>query len=143
MRYLRKYNESNDSESDLVDFCQNYLAYLIDEGFCVRVDKRQDNVFRIGLWLDKPYYETPTYNHKYYIWNDIKDHFVPFLQMLIKSYTLSYFDNFKDVFIVADQRQPLANDGLYYFCSDIISGEVEDELQSFIIEVIMLEVKLK
>lgn len=37
MRYLKTF-ESVDLENDLSDFCETYLAYLIDEGFYIDIN---------------------------------------------------------------------------------------------------------
>jgi len=45
MKYLKKFNESlsSDFTLDLKEFCESYLAYLLDEGFEVDVQHRYNN----------------------------------------------------------------------------------------------------
>ena len=37
MKHLRRFNESVNKEEELQDFCETYLAYLLDDGFEVSV----------------------------------------------------------------------------------------------------------
>jgi hypothetical protein len=77
MRYLKYYESLN---TTLEDFCTNYLAYLLDDGFSFELDhgKKYINVdfYRIS----------GSSNFK---WSDIKEHFIPFLAMLDKSYSVN------------------------------------------------------
>jgi hypothetical protein len=46
MRYLKKFNETNISETwleELKDFCETNLAYLIDQGFELKYDLNRRN----------------------------------------------------------------------------------------------------
>lgn len=92
MRYLKKFNEVI-SQDDLKVFCEQYLAYLLDEGYAL--DFRQfDRISQIDLV--KPKYNTqhgswsPGFGGPvdWMDWDKIKDHFIPFLQMLDKEYDI-------------------------------------------------------
>ncbi len=89
MKYLKKFNEnlSSDFTLDLKEFCESYLAYLLDEGFEVDVQHRYNN--------------TKEYKHDYHFitikklgklskWEEIKDYFIPFISILSKEYKLGY-----------------------------------------------------
>lgn len=92
MRHLKRFNEaffSKDKDSQIVlselqYFCENYLAYLIDDGFGIRVrhGSREDRV-RIEFYKDDVHFPVP------FNWNDVKDHYIPFYQMLSKEYEIS------------------------------------------------------
>lgn len=96
---VKRFNESLD-ENELRDFCETNLAYLLDEGFDIMIsgnnfsgdsfksikitnpkslDDREDGaelVARMG------------YAVNYFKWNDIKDHFIPFLTRLLSEYSI-------------------------------------------------------
>jgi hypothetical protein len=94
MKYLKKFNES--IELELQDFCEMYLAYLLDEGFEVKVkpaifeyhvpSKKDRNV---GELVHKDYFEiTIDKNRKKFNLNEIKDKFIPFLKFLSDKYEI-------------------------------------------------------
>ena len=98
MRYLKRFNESVDIESQLRDFSESYLAYLLDGDFELSVIWMGGDNFRIGRkvsWRDS--------NNRYNInlcklndyssaagftWNEVKDYFIPFIHMLDKQYEI-------------------------------------------------------
>lgn len=61
MRYLKSFRESVINSDDLQDFCDTYLAYLLDDGFSVVIDNKYEDLFTIrltqsndnGNWLEK------------------------------------------------------------------------------------------
>jgi hypothetical protein len=95
MKHLKKFNEGLqlDEVNELKDFCETSLAYLIDEGFEVScrdesstnfVGKRQtqEDLIMITLYLPN----VPRL--KQFDWNDVKDYYIPFLQLLSRRYEL-------------------------------------------------------
>ena len=87
MKHLRSFNESM-SKEDLQDFCESTLAYLIDEGFTINVYTHGDP--RSGLpkgesniWLQK--------GKEFFKWDDVKDYYIPFLQLLSNRYDIGTF----------------------------------------------------
>jgi hypothetical protein len=97
MRYLKLFKESV-STSELKSYCDNYLAYLYDDGYVVtlvRYDKKyygsDDFYFRMSVRRDRDFYKTKKSEEFY--WNDVKDQFIPFLYQLNKDYKL---DDLKD-----------------------------------------------
>lgn len=88
MKYIRKFNESINSE--LQDFCETHLAYLIDEGFLIDVSN-QDEYTQDAIRFTKTNLGTDIYNNPpdLFKWDDIKDHFIPFIHMLSKQYTIT------------------------------------------------------
>ena len=85
MKYLKKFNESNISEGieEVKDFCETSLAYLMDEGLEVNVQKYTsgfqgiEQPLLISILLDE-------YKH----WSEISDHMIPFLTLLQRKYTV-------------------------------------------------------
>ena len=89
MRYLKRifendlYNQVDDVE--LRDFCETYLAYLLDDtSFKIEViDTEKWNSYII--WLGK------TLNPRIqpFRWDEIKDYYIPFVTMLSREYDLN------------------------------------------------------
>jgi len=89
MRYLKRIFENdlyNQVDSDeLKDFCETYLAYLLDDtSFKLEVieSARWDSYL---IWLGKSRQEKGSFK-----WNDIKDYYIPFVTMLSREYDLEY-----------------------------------------------------
>ena len=98
MRIIKLYEDFNtpqDFIKELKDFCEMYLAYLIDEGFEVNVI---NNMHDTNLLLDiervsvfNNYTEGPhgtRFIDNSFKWSEVSDHFIPFFQMLSKEYYL-------------------------------------------------------
>jgi hypothetical protein len=92
MKYLRRFFESRydtyNSElsevNDLQDFCEMYLAYLIDDDFKVNVSRVQFGTFKnsFSIVIES---ELPV------SWDQIKDKLIPFLEMLKKNYNFGVY----------------------------------------------------
>jgi hypothetical protein len=105
MKHLRRFNESLQLKEleDLMDFAENCLAYLLDEGFELELVDRygrepndpsfdEDTEY---FWIDLygPFITQPDEygavpNDRSYSWNQIKDYYIPFLQLLKTRYVL-------------------------------------------------------
>ena len=81
MKHLKRYNESltPDEVDDLKDFCEVNLAYLLDEDFIVDIDSRFGTTGNVSFNLKRELGFT---------WNEISDHFIPFLQRLSNKYVI-------------------------------------------------------
>lgn len=85
MKYLRKFNESQtDFKKQLQDFCETYLAYLIDDGFIVKIGEF-DELDGFELIIKKEEYNN---RQPLFIWDVVKDHIGPFIYYLDKEYEL-------------------------------------------------------
>jgi len=123
MRYLKSFRESVDSFSDdLQDFCNQYLAYLLDEGFTVTLDNKFQDFNTIRLCLAKFNYNWVDADAQF-LWDSVKDHYVPFLQMLARTYDLKQFAGGREVFFITGDHRHQNN--LSYY-DDVVSG-VEDQ----------------
>ena len=87
MRYLKTFNEGTsflpEDLNELQYFCETYLAYLIDEGFGIRArhGSRKDRA-RVEFYKEDHIHPVP------FNWDDVKDHYIPFYQMLSKEYDI-------------------------------------------------------
>jgi hypothetical protein len=94
MRYIKPFNETKDNfEEELRDFCETSLAYLLDEGYDIQVSLRdkvkfpdkQHLLVTLGL---KAKENTWLQDYDLFSWNDVKDYYIPFIQMLVRRYEL-------------------------------------------------------
>lgn len=81
MKYLRYINESYDL-STIRNFCEEYLAYLIDDGFKIEV------VESYGYYEKFPILEIS--RDEKFKWSDIKDTVLPFLIILRDEYNMQH-----------------------------------------------------
>jgi hypothetical protein len=94
MRYIKPFNENVDNfEEELRDFCETSLAYLLDEGYDIQVSLRdkvkypekQHILVTLGLRAKE---NTWLQDYDLFFWDDVKDYYIPFLQMLVRRYEL-------------------------------------------------------
>ena len=102
MKHLKKFNESlqSDEVEELKDFCENSLAYLLDDVYKVSVSmmdkvkypEKQHIIVSLGLM--------ETWGYQKFNWDDVKDYYIPFLQMLQRRYELlAYLDDSAYVYL--------------------------------------------
>ena len=108
MKHLKRFNESlqPDEIDELKDFCENSLAYLLDDGYNVSLSMRDQLKYP-----DKPYIivslgllEAVAYAYGFeprkFYWNDVKDYYIPFLQLLVRRYELlPYLDDAAHIYV--------------------------------------------
>jgi hypothetical protein len=79
MKYIKVFEDFNSTGTKkLREFTEDYLAYLLDD---------QDVKIQIELGNEEGSYGLMIHKYAYGMdWLSIKDHFIPFLSMLIKDY---------------------------------------------------------
>ena len=89
MKYLKKifendlYNQVD--EAELQDFCETYLAYLLDDtSFKIEVIDTE-NWDSYIIWLGKILVDRRI---QPFSWDEIKDYYIPFVTMLSREYDL-------------------------------------------------------
>jgi hypothetical protein len=85
MIHIKIFETFNDINS-LEEFCNESLANLIDAGFYIKIttQKYNPNVFFIKLYkIDKSDYKN------WFRWDDVKDDYIPFLEILASKYDIS------------------------------------------------------
>ena len=112
MKHLKRFNESNSYEEELKDFCEGYLAYLLDDGdyelfTYTYAEHTQYQFFKI-LFCEK--------DRSYIEWDNIKDNFIPFLSMLDRSYNISKGKMYDEKVIEIDNQE--------YILSDVIQDNI-------------------
>ena len=98
MIHLKRFNESLQSSEvqELQEFCNDSLVYLLDEGFEVCCDDSS-----VGLYL--PRRQVSFSSHCPFDWNDVKDHYIPFLQLLSRRYELNGYGDSRVLYVVCFQ----------------------------------------
>jgi hypothetical protein len=92
MKYIKSYSSLivESVKTDLKEFCELNLAYLMDDDYKVMITRRDslpiDNSHhKKGLIIHFYKWESDEENFK---WSEIENHFIPFLQRLSKQYTV-------------------------------------------------------
>jgi hypothetical protein len=102
MKYLIKINEAvtkKDFLLDLQDFCDNHLAYLLDEGTKIIVmdSIKQNNPMMSNFWYERSDKKIKINDNIALIfirspyktmWEDVKDYMIPFFNLLDKEYNI-------------------------------------------------------
>lgn len=109
MKYLLKFNEDVSDEyelNQLKEFCNENLVSLIDEGYYLFFDESELNGVKIFLSNDEK---------QKFKWSDVKDEFIPFLEMLISKYNIYddeiYFNMFYHKNVRTNVNDLLLNEG--------------------------------
>jgi len=100
MKYLRRFDEGVDKDRlfQLKDFCEGYLAYLIDDGFMIEVkdsyfDRRDPwstNKELKGNYQNNEAIIIIKHTDSFFKWDSVSDSILPFLQMLSKQYPIKH-----------------------------------------------------
>ena len=127
MRHLKRFNEDMDNheqlfKEELQDFCESNLAYLLDEELEVRV-----------LFGTVGYRLLIELNQKPRLWDEIKDHMIPFLTRLSNQYELRSFpiNNRKNVKIEVTRELEAIRQNwktLYYEVNKLINDDTKSSL---------------
>jgi len=126
MRYLKPFNEATDNfKQELREFCENNLAYLLDEGKLV-VDDSRNNLVRVQISFDR-----------YKDWNEIKDHIIPFFTRLTNKYEVVAKDT-ENVDVYIFTHKVSGGPDAEFKITDLIDDNVEisgiDQIRLFVEE---------
>ena len=137
MKHLKRYNEDLQPHQvdELKEFCENCLAYLLDEGFSLSYENIYGGIgtaLRISLYIP-----TPGSKQTLFKWDDVKEYYIPFLQLLSRRYELSNnrfhglvgFQSTKDEYVSLDRcvRDKLPSNIGAFWCIKI---HVDDKKRS-------------
>lgn len=139
MRYLKKFEskwwEKKVDKDELKSLAESYLAYLMDEGFQVGInlDRHEDDTsVDLHLFKHAGLFSEVDDERDLFYWNDIKDHFIPFITMFMREYTFSalklyaYHGSNIRTFRLGGSLENLLNDNF----------EVPEELREIVISII-------
>lgn len=95
MKYIKRFNEAvtEDFLLDLREFCESHLAYLLDEGFIVKIDEPDEYNESISIFLEKKGSKEVVPGSGVLVsipfnWDEVKDIFIPFIITLSKKYRM-------------------------------------------------------
>jgi hypothetical protein len=150
MKYLERYsvihsllehssNLSEDDFTELKEFCDNSLAYLLDDGYEIKLtrDRIQTgyNYYEDGYMVVTLHFPGDNYNTndsyattKEFHWNDVKDYYIPFLQLLSRRYKLGTLQNktkHGDIFFSADRILNRFIPSTYCKLEQVINDEID------------------
>ena len=126
MKHLKRFNEATDNfKEELREFCENNLAYLLDEGRLLVEDSR-NNLVRVQISFDR-----------YKDWNEIKDHIIPFFTRLTNKYEVVAKDT-ENVDVYIFTRKVSGGPEADFKITDLIEDNVEisgiDQIRLFVSE---------
>ena len=121
MRYIKLFEAfdrlSRDQKNELQDYCETNLAYLIDEGFKIRIGQNTSEYNNILIQITKKdSAETGDIDREDFFWKDVKDQIIPFVLRLEKVYDI-------------EKLRILTEEGVYYIKSDFEKGLDEQPYQ--------------
>jgi hypothetical protein len=118
-------NGSRAKREELTDFCELYLAYLMDDYI------KELKVGKPTLLQTEKYvcYNVEIYFNKSVQWDQIKDHFLPFLQMVQKEYVFRE-DNIGRVCSIAWRiEDSLTTVPKQYTLKELLSDKIESNFK--------------
>lgn len=140
MKYLKKYNESNNNKLlELQEFCNSYLAYLIDDGFKIKYN--YNNVLFINIEKNNELNRinsikelNDNFIKGLFKWNDIKYDFIPFYENLLQKY------NIMEIYLLCDTRI-IINSKVDITINDILEDKINEKIDNTLIHNIIIKIK--
>jgi len=127
-------NESLSPKEELEDFCDTYLSYLTDEGFFIEYEELYSG-HCTNVTIRHSKREDSRYSHDF-SWDEIKDRFIPFIQMLSKEYKLFNFHhedfNCKRNQVVCMRRLDDLLSSDYYSYEDVVEDTINADFLFYI-----------
>lgn len=137
MKYIYSINELkefNDRKDELVELINNYLAYLKDDNIDITItrlnfnrDKKNGFKLNVEKNKNKKYInldeEDVNMNDFYYKWEDIKDYFISFCELLVQKSFIVNDSLFFDVNDDDDRKECLT-----FSYDDIINDRIGDDV---------------
>ena len=138
MRYLKTFENLNYFSSgvnEIETFIKNNLAYILDEGFTYKVNfKFYGGRMNYIVKIDKIEQKGNNRRQLFFKWENIKDDFIPFLELLNDKYTLdSYSPEDKslvidsgDTLVFTPGKQWIGNKKRWYNIEELIDDSIDD-----------------
>lgn len=80
-----KFDNNEKQKESIKEICDNYLAYLKDDGFIVRIVRSVPDAFFVYIGLDG---FNQNGQRDYFSWGSVKNHIIPFFHYLVKDFTI-------------------------------------------------------
>lgn len=139
MRYLKTFENLNyftSGVNEIETFIKNNLAYILDEGFIYKVDfKKYGGRFNYQVRIYKIEQKDNNRRQLFFRWENIKDDFIPFLELLNENYTLDSYspeDNSLvidsgDTLVFTPSREWIGNRKRWYNIEELINDSIDDD----------------
>ena len=121
---------------ELRDFCQGYLAYLMDDGFRISVPANRSRALIRMAGEGMIFLLLPPGRGEIFRFYDVKDDFLPFLHMLVRDYNLHIGRPF---IFGLDQKWKGARQLLSY--DDVLAGEYKRTQELYYIAIMIKDKK--
>jgi hypothetical protein len=149
MKHLKRFNESLDDEAGLKDFCETYLAYLLDECFTLHWTRTYGDDPSSGkeTWLMSLRMPAGNMKHDTFKWGDVKDQIIRFAYLVDKEYEVLSFvgrttDNQKKFRVLLPQEVRASLQGFSKTTptKDLTLEELEDLDDDFLLSSFSLKI---
>lgn len=80
-----KFDNNEQQKQAIQEICDDYLAYLKDDGFIVRIVRSVPDAFFVYIGLDG---FNQNGQRDYFSWLSVKNHLIPFFHYLMKDFTI-------------------------------------------------------
>ena len=147
MKHLRRYVESFRAPSsfreEVQEFCENYLAYLIDEDFSIETNLYHLDPVSVSFVLIRRF--ASEVEPILFSWADVKDYYIPFLQMLLKKYNVinsskapSSITN-SEIQVVIRTGSTSPSDSVYYTLHEALEDKINPYDKIVFIKILITE----
>ena len=146
MIYLKRYNESFRAPSsfreEIQEFCENCLAYLIDEDFRIQTNLWDLDPVSVSFILIRRF--DSQIEPISFSWDDVKDYYIPFLQMLLKKYNVINSSKSpsilnSEVQVVIRTSQHSLDDSVYYTLYEVLEDKINPYDKIVLIRILITE----
>ena len=147
MIYLKDFNESFRAPSsfreEIQEFCENCLAYLIDDDFSIETNLYGLDPVSVSFVLIRRF--SGEVEPILFSWGDVKDYYIPFLQMLQRKYNVinsskapSSITN-SEVQIVIKTSEHGLSDSVYYTLYEVLEDKINPYDKIVFIKILITE----
>ena len=146
MIYLKDFNESFRAPSsfreEIQEFCENCLAYLIDEDFRIQTNLWDLDPVSVSFILIRRF--DSQIEPISFSWDDVKDYYIPFLQMLLKKYNVINSSKSpsilnSEVQVVIRTSQHSLDDSVYYTLYEVLEDKINPYDKIVLIRILITE----
>ena len=154
MIYLKDFNESFRAPSsfreEIQEFCENCLAYLIDDYFCIETNLYNLDPVSVSFVLIRRF--SGKIEPILFSWGDVKDYYIPFIQMLQRKYNVintskspSILNSEVQVVIRTSQYSLIADgitsidDSVYYTLYEVLEDKINPYDKIVLIRILITE----
>lgn len=148
MRYLKRYNESlrvpSSFREEIQEFCEDCFTYLMDEGFRIETNLYHLDPVSVSFVFIKRF--EGEVEPILFTWNEVKDYYIPFLQLLKNKYDVINSSNApsnianSEVQVVIRSSEH-SSDSVYYTLQEAIDDKINHYDKIVYIKILIVEKK--